>query len=284
MVRLDLSICHYGGRPHFLAAPPLTLNLPLMASKETLEQVKNLLKQELSPINAKLDGLTTKLCDIDTAVNFLSGKYDALVNQLKDTKRKVNSHASDVAKVKENLKEIEKLAYSASSEVEQIAQYLRRDCLEITGIATNEECSAEAIIKSIGDVIGVPLQDNDISIAHPIPTYKVGASPKLIVKFTRRRDKFYLNRRKLARKKAKDLPNLNLSSEADVFVSESLTSFKKKLFGDVNKVKKHLKWKYIWTYNGRIFIREDENKPSFSFDNAEDLHKFNLEHTNRARR
>ena len=200
---------------------------------------------------------------------------------MKDTNRKVNSHASDVAQVKENLKEIEKLAYSASSEVEQIAQYLRRDCLE-----TNEECSAEAIIKSIGDVIGVPLQDNDTSIAHPIPTYKVGAPPKLIVKFTRRsvRDKFYLNRWKLARKKAKDLPNLKLSSKADVFVSESLTSIKKKLFGDVNKVKKHLKWKNIWTYNGRIFIREDENKPSFSFDNAEDLHKFNLEHTNRARR
>ena len=88
----------------------------------------------------------------------------------------------------------------------------------------------------------------------------------------------------MARKKAKDLPNLNLSSEADVFVSESPTSFRKKLFGDVNKVKKHLKWKYIWTYNSRIFIRGDENKPSFTFDNAEDLHKFNLEHTNRPRR
>ena len=84
--------------------------------------------------------------------------------------------------------------------------------------------------------------------------------------------------------KANGLPNLNLSSEADVFVSESLTPFKKKLFGDVNKVKKHLKWKYIWTYNGRIVIREDENKPSFSFDNAEDLRKFNMENTNRARR
>jgi len=46
-----------------------------MASKETLEEVKNLLKQELSPINAKLDGLTTKLSDIDTVVNFLSGKF-----------------------------------------------------------------------------------------------------------------------------------------------------------------------------------------------------------------
>ena len=194
--------------------------------------------------------------------------------------------ASDIAKVKEDLKTVERLACDTTSEVEEIAQYLRRDCLEITGVAANEECSAEAIIKSIGDVIGVPLQDNDISIAHPIPTYKVGAPPKLIVKFTRRgvRNKFYSSRRKLQRKTAKDLPNLNLSSEADVFVSESLTPPKKKLFGDVNKVKKHLKWKHIWTYNGGIFIREDENIPSFSFDSALDLDKFKSEHASRTRR
>ena len=35
------------------------------------------------------------------------------------------------------------------------------------------------------------------------------------------------------------------SCQADVFISESLTPFKKKLFGDVNKVKKKLKWKSI---------------------------------------
>ena len=63
-----------------------------MASKDTLEQVKNLLKQELSPVNAKLDGLTTKLNEIDTAVKFLSEKYDALLNQLKDINKKVNNN------------------------------------------------------------------------------------------------------------------------------------------------------------------------------------------------
>ena len=52
---LGLAYVIMADRPRFLAVPPLTLNLPLMASKETLEQVKNLLKQELSSINAKLD-------------------------------------------------------------------------------------------------------------------------------------------------------------------------------------------------------------------------------------
>ena len=37
-----ISICQHGGRPRFLAAPLLTLNLPLIASKETLERVKKI--------------------------------------------------------------------------------------------------------------------------------------------------------------------------------------------------------------------------------------------------
>ena len=251
-----------------------------MAANLTLEQVKNLLKQELAPVNAKLDELSNQLNEIDSTVKFLSDNYDELLNKIKNTNENVTRHASDIASIKVNIKRVEKLATDTSAEVEEIAQYLRRDCLEITGVMANEDCSAEAIVTSVGKLIGVPLQDNDISIAHPISTYKEDAPPKLIVKFTRRcvRNKFYSNRRKLARKKAKDLPNLNLSSQADVFISESLTPYKKKLFGDVNKVKKKLKWKYIWTYNGRIFLRQDENKPSFSFNCEEDLAKFKSEH------
>ena len=199
---------------------------------------------------------------------------------IKNTNENVTRHASDIANIKVNTKSVEKLAYNTSFVVEDIAQYLRQDCLEITGVMANEDCPAEAIGKSVGNVIGVPLQDNDISIAYPISAYKEDAPPKLIVKFTRRsvRNKFYSNRRKLARKKAEDLPNFNLSSEADVFIAELLTPFKKNLFGDVNKVKKKLKWKYIWTFNGRIFLRQDENKPSSSFNCEEDLAKFKSGH------
>ena len=239
-----------------------------MTANLTLQQVKNLLKQELAPVNAKLDELSKQLNEIDSTVKFLNAKYDELLNKMKNTNENVARHGSDISNIKATIKRVEKLASDTSAEAEEMAQYMRRDFLEITGVMANEDCSAEAIVTSVGNLIGVPLQEKDISVAHPISTYREDAPPKLIVKFTRRcvRDRFYSNRRKLVKKKAKDLPNLNLSSQADVFISESLTPFKKKLFGDVNKVKKKLKWKYIWTYNGRIFLRQDENKPSFSFN------------------
>lgn len=112
--------------------------------------------------------------------------------------------------------------------------------LRFIGKEASAECPVDAIVKSVGRMMGVTVQDNDISVANPIPTYKDDSPPKLVVKFTRRvvSNKLYSSKRKLAGKKAKDLPNLNLSSEANVYISESLTPVKKKLVGEVNKVKK----------------------------------------------
>ena len=68
----------------------------------------------------------------------------------------------------------------------------------------------------------------------------------------------YANRRKLVKKKACNLPDLDLDLDLNnnVYISESLTSTRKKLFGEINKERKCLKWKHIWTQNGRILIKE----------------------------
>ena len=82
--------------------------------------------------------------------------------------------------------------------------------------------------------------------------------------FTRRdiRNAFYANRRKLINKKTNELSGLGLEEEVNVYISESLSSYKKRLFGNVNKLKKRIKWKHIWTQNGRIFLKEAErSKP-----------------------
>ena len=96
-------------------------------------------------------------------------------------------------------------------------------------------------------MIGVPTVKEEISIACQIPTYKEDAPPKIIVEFTRR-NRFYHNGslRKLANEKIQDLPYLNLTSTENLYISESLTPYKKQLFSKVNKQKKKLKWKYIY--------------------------------------
>ena len=131
--------------------------------------------------------------------------------------------------------------------------------------------------------MGMDLGDEDISIAHPLPTFNQATDSKLIVKFTRRavRDEFYASRKEVAGKKAssikslKDLEVQSLDLTKKVYITESLTPTRKKLFGSLNKLKKDLKWKFIWTNNGRIYLKKVENSSrTFKFESIDDLENF----------
>jgi len=159
---------------------------------------------------------------------------------------------------------------------ENLAQYLRRDCLEISGIPPCENYSSNDIVMAVGQAIEVAIKEEDISISHPLPSFSSDAPPKIIVKFTRRdiRNAFYANRRKLINKKTNEIAGLGLEEEENVYISESLTRYKKRLFGDVNKLKQKIKWKHIWTQNGRIFLKEAERSKPVVIDSHEDLTDF----------
>ena len=51
-------------------------------------------------------------------------------------------------------------------------------------------------------------------------------------------------------------PDLGITAESKVYISESLTRYKKELFGEVNKLRKKIRWKHIWTQNSRIYVKE----------------------------
>ena len=136
---------------------------------------------------------------------------------------------SEVNNIKKDLLSLEEQITNVCNDIVELGQCLRRDCLVISGIKATSNCSAESIVQSVGKAIDVLVNKQDISIAHPIPSYNAAAPPKIIVKFTRRsvRNTFYSNRRKLANKKARDLPDFDLESDANIFISESLTPYKK---------------------------------------------------------
>ena len=85
---------------------------------------------------------------------------------------------------------------------ENLAQYLKRDRLEISGISPRENYTSNKIVMEIGQVIEVPIKEEDISTSHSLPPFSSDTPPKIIVKFTRRdtRNAFYVNRRKLINK------------------------------------------------------------------------------------
>ena len=67
----------------------------------------------------------------------------------------------------------------------------REETLKITGIPVVPNDSPALLVKEMSEIMGVNLNENDISIAHHLPPTKK-VKDRLIVKFTRRekRDEF----------------------------------------------------------------------------------------------
>ena len=71
------------------------------------------------------------------------------------------------------------------------------------------------------------------------------------------------------------LRDLSQDPKKKLFISESLTQARKKLFGSINKFKKDNKWKYIWTNNGRIYLKQgDGDRRTFTFNYADEFADF----------
>ena len=62
----------------------------------------------------------------------------------------------------------------------------RGDCLEITGIPVVPNDSPALMVKEMSEIMGVNLNENDISIAHRLPPTKQVKDRLIQVKFTRR--------------------------------------------------------------------------------------------------
>ena len=227
----------------------------------TLDDIKKLLHEEIRPIRSKLLSIEEKFSELKSSVNYFSGKYDEL-KKIQSSNDKTGKLTADVRIVKQDLSITQKRSVEAKKEIDELAQYLRRDCVEISGLKSNDEVDCFELVKTIGKEMGMDLRDEDISTAHPLPTFNQAANSKLIVKFTRSavRDEFYASRKEVAGKKAssikslKDLEVESLDLTKKVYISESLTHMRKKLFGSLNKLEIYMdkQWSNILKESGEF--------------------------------
>ena len=242
----------------------------------SLEEVKKLIEAELRPFKAKITEYEGKIAELEYSQNFLSSKYDSLLKQIQGINSKNNKVEKDVIDLRRDLDH-------ADAEIDDLEQYLRRDCVEISGIDPDmlrEEQCCEDVVRSLGTEMGVEIEYEDISTVHPLPTFNEKKDKKMIVKFTRRdvRNHFYGQRKAVAGKKISSLSSLDISSDKKLYISESLTAFRKKLFGAANKMRKDLKWNYIWTQNGQIYLKQKDKSTPVTIKSAQDLMKFAEKH------
>ena len=188
-------------------------------------------------------------------------KTDGLEKQTKALADKNVRLRSDSAKMKKEI-------CNLRSAIDKRAQYTRRKCLEIRGVPVTSGEDTNDIVKKIGALTDVDINDTGISISHRIRSSNSGESgsippirhPATVVQFTNRRirDLFYKARSKLKSYNVSDI-SLGCYGESNIFIQESLMEAKRNLFKNCLKFRKDQKYKFIWTHYGVIYLRHNEH-------------------------
>ena len=152
-------------------------------------------------------------------------------------------------------------------EVNEIQQYLRINNLEIVGLpAANEGESEETLlVNALNSLDGLrsPIRHEDIDISHPLKTRRTDEKKVHVVRFISRKTKAEI----LAAKKLDANQDFKFRN-SDIFINEHLAPHQRTLFATAAGKKKALKYKFLWTRGGSIFMRKTENSEVISINSV----------------
>ena len=157
-------------------------------------------------------------------------------------------------KISELVKENNKLYDEVEEqkiEIAELNQYGRRENIEICGVPENIEVKKlEGHVISVLKSIGVTVAPYNIVAVHRIGKKTPSRPRNVIVRFVNRKHSFS------ALKNKKKLIN---TPHKKYYIIENLCPYNKKIFNRLYKLKKDNELHSVWSYNGMVYAKIDEN-------------------------
>ena len=157
--------------------------------------------------------------------------------------------------------------------IDDLEQYGRCDCVEIPGIPVQKDESTDELVCSIRNLVNINIKLEDLSVMHRLKhSTRSKFPPAIIAKFVRRevRDKLYQAIKYLKNKTTTDL-GLGGYANNKIYIAESLTRKNKDSFNKSLETKRSMNKKFIWTRQGKIYLRKDTTTPKKLISSMFDL-------------
>ena len=182
--------------------------------------------------------------------------------------------------------------YQAEKHLDEVEQYGRRENLEIHGIPMIRNENTNHITKTVAKCLNVELDDSHISTSHRLfhnsnnfsgtcnssnqqnrKNIRIPSKPPpIIVRFTNRDKRNDLFRRRKMLQTNSELDAI-FGSASKITFKENLTVNRKMLYDAAVDAKRNLNYKFLWTTQGRIRLRQDSESPVITVSSLFDLRK-----------
>lgn len=157
------------------------------------------------------------------------------------------------------------------TQLADLEQYTRSNNLILSNVPVTKSENVTDVVRKIGDLAGIKIVETDIDCCHRLRKTQKQLYPDIIVKFCRRtiKQSLFSNRRS-PQLSHRDLGFGETGSNSKIFINEHLTAQNVKLLNAAKMVKNH-GYKFVWSRNGRIFVRQQENSPVIPILSAVDI-------------
>ena len=129
------------------------------------KEIRNELKTEIEKINCLITNLSKHLDSIESSQQLISDKHASVLKSMQSTKKQINDLNNWCEAQDNKINHLNGSVYDAEAAIDSIQQYSRRDCLEISGIPILPLDSPPNLTLEMGQLIGVTIDKQDISIA-----------------------------------------------------------------------------------------------------------------------
>ncbi|CAH0727205.1 unnamed protein product, partial [Brenthis ino] len=220
---------------------------------EVKEAVSRTIGGELSKIREELNGLQ----NIKVSIDYLSSLFESVKQELEEAKTEI----FNLKKENSNLKEI---IATNNSTINFLEKESRSSNIELHCVPEFRSENLVKVVEQIGNIIKVPILEGHISKCTRIAKFNKNSSrPRsVLVKFGNQllRDRFLasvINFNKSNAGNKLNTSHIRISRDkTPIYISENLTAVAKELHGATRIFAKEKGYRFVWTRNGKIFLRK----------------------------
>ena len=147
-----------------------------MKSLEALldKKFKEFEARVLTPVKETIDGM-------EASLNFMSKQQDDMAKSLKDLQDKNKFLETENSLLRVQLAAVQNDINQQKDTLNEYEEFSRRECLEFCGIGKRPIEDTNKIILTIGDALGVQINEEDISATVYPKTSTTSTSPQLLL-------------------------------------------------------------------------------------------------------
>lgn len=221
---------------------------------------------QMQNFTAVISKLESRLDSCDTRIDQLSSRMDAI-------EQRINAGAEHDDKLLQSIEQLKR-------DINDRDQELLLNDIEITCVPEQQGEGVPHIVMTLATKLGVSLAEQDIisacRVGHPPDPVVMGPSsrPRIIVaRFARRAVRDQLLQAARVRRGATTEGTGLTGPSRRFYVNERLTRVNRQLFQRARMHGAQYNWRYVWTRDGKIFVRQHSGKdaPRYRLQSEADI-------------